>query len=166
LQAQADNEPRQDVRPAIPALPKPVTKKPEPKAPPKIVAPKVNEHPKPATANNRAAMQYWKRVAQRFEQQEKMLNQETDPARRMNLIRTMARNVRIDTPSTLEWAMNLDNPKERQMAMESINDNALAGIGARLEMDETGLPRIRETTVLSAVASTGSVEPGDYIAAW
>ncbi len=69
----------------------------------------------------------------------------------------------MDTPSTLDWAMGLEDPEERRAAFEAINDNALTGIGARIETDETGLPKIRETTILSAVASTGQVEAGDYI---
>ena len=81
----------------------------------------------------------------------------------MNLIRTMSRNVRIDTLRTLDWVLELDDPAEQRAALEAINQNALVGIGARLQVDETGLPKITETTVLSAVASTGMTEPGDYI---
>jgi C-terminal processing protease CtpA/Prc len=59
--------------------------------------------------------------------------------------------------------MSLENPEEKRAALEAINKHALSGIGARIEIDETGMPKIRETTVLSAVASTGQVESGDYI---
>ena len=92
-----------------------------------------------------------------------MLNQEADPAKRTNLIQAMAKNIRIDTLSTLDWAMGLEDPEEQRAALDAINKNALVGIGARLQVDETGLPRIMETTVLSALASTGMTEPGDYI---
>jgi len=69
----------------------------------------------------------------------------------------------MDTPGTLDWAMGLEDPEEWRAGLEAINKNALTGIGARIEMDETGLPKVGETTILSAVASTGQVEPGDYI---
>ncbi len=163
LQDQAANEPKLDVRAAIPPRPKPMAKKPESKAPPKIAAPQVKGQPKTAAVNHRPAAQYWQNVARRFEQQGKMLDQANDPAARMNLIRAMARNVRIDTLSTLDWAMGLEDPAEQRAALDAINKNALVGIGARLQVDETGLPKITETTVLSAVASTGMTEPGDYI---
>ena len=75
----------------------------------------------------------------------------------------MAMNVRIDTLSTLDWAMSLEDPAEKRAAMESINRYALVGIGAWLDVDETGLPKIKETTILSGLASTGMAESGDYI---
>jgi len=81
----------------------------------------------------------------------------------MNLIRSMARNVRTDTPRTLDWAMGLKNPDERRAALDAINKNALVGIGARIQTDETGLPKIMNTTIMSAVASTGKTQTGDYI---
>ena len=154
------NEPGRDIRQMIPraseSSPKPgLVMAPAP-------SPPTETQSRTASANNRA-MQYWEKVAQRFARQQEQLNNETDQAKRMNLIRIMARNVRMDTPSTLDWAMGLEDPEERRAAFEAINDNALTGIGARIEMDETGLPKIRETTILSAVASTGQVEPGDYI---
>ncbi|RKX46195.1 MAG: hypothetical protein DRP64_03540 [Verrucomicrobia bacterium] len=92
-----------------------------------------------------------------------MLNEENDPAKRMNLIRVMGRNVRIDTLSTLDWAMGMEDPEEQRAALDAINQNALVGIGARIQTDETGLPKIVDTTILSAIASTGMAEPGDYI---
>lgn len=156
------NEPGRNMRPMIPrasgSSPKPRQIMASAKAP----SPPTETQSRTASANNQA-MQYWGRVAQRFSQQQEQLNRETDPDKRMNLIRAMARNVQMDTPSTLDWAMGLEDPEERQAAFEAIADNALTGIGARIEMDETGLPKIRETTILSAVASTGQVEPGDYI---
>ena len=106
---------------------------------------------------------YWDGQAQRFDRMLEKLSRETDPAKRINLIRSMARYVRVDTPAAIEWAMNLADPGEQRAALEAINKNALVGIGARIEMDETGLPKIRETTPLSAVESTGKVEQGDYI---
>ena len=163
IPAQVVNEPRKDVHAAIPPPPKPVTEKPEPMAPSKIVAPRIKEQPKAVMPIPRPAAHYWQQAARRFEQQGEMLSQETDPAKRMNLIQTMARNVRIDTLSTLDWAMSLEDPAEQRAAMEAINKNALVGIGARIQVDETGLPKIVDTTVLSAVASTGMTEPGDYI---
>ena len=102
-------------------------------------------------------------MALQFEHQRLRFNQETDPAKRKNLIESMARNVQIDTLSTLDWAMALEDPAEKRAALEAINKNALAGIGARIHVDETGFPKITKTTVLSAVASTGQVESGDYI---
>ena len=156
------NKPRLDVRAAIPARPKAVVKVPEPKALPKTMPPQIKE-PSVAVANRQQAMNYWQYAARRFEQQEDMLSQETGPSQRLNLIQTMSGNVRIDTLSTLDWAMTLENPEERRAALDAINKNALVGIGARIHVDETGLPKIVETTVLSAVASTGMTEPGDYI---
>lgn len=156
------SKPRMDVRAAIPTRPKAVVKAPEPKSLPKIAPPQVKEQSM-AVANHRQAMNYWQHAARRFEQQGGMLAQETDPALRMNLIQSMSGNVRIDTLSTLDWAMTLEDPEERRAALDAINKNALVGIGARLHVDETGVPKIVETTVLSAVASTGMTEPGDYL---
>ena len=75
----------------------------------------------------------------------------------------MAQHVRFDTLNAIDWATNLADPEERRIAMEAINKSALVGIGAKLEMDATGYPKIQETTPMSAVGSTGMVEPGDYI---
>ena len=163
MQTQTAVVPSLDVRAAIPPRPTPATKKPEPEVPSRSASPKIKNPPKAGMPIPRPATQYWKHAAHRFEQQGKMLSQETDPAKRMNLIQTMARNVRIDTLSTLDWAMSLEDPAEQRAAMEAINKNALVGIGARIQVDETGLPKIVNTTVLSAVASTGMTEPGDYI---
>jgi len=163
VQALEASQPRLDVRAAIPPRPKPVTKTPDPEVPPKIAAPQVKAQPKTAAVSHRRAALYWQHAARRFEQQGKMLDQENDPAKRMNLIQAMARNVRMDTLSTLDWAMGMEDPEEQRAALEAINQNALVGIGARLQVDDTGLPKITETTVLSAIASTGMAEPGDYI---
>ncbi len=75
----------------------------------------------------------------------------------------MARHVRFDTLAAIDWAMNLSDPEEQRIALEAINKHALVGIGAEIEMDATGYPKIRKTTPMSAVGSTGMVEPGDYI---
>jgi C-terminal processing protease CtpA/Prc len=163
-----ESKPRLAVRAAVPPLPKPspepMIKKPALTAAPTVAAPKPEKRPNAATtAYSRAAAQYWNEMAHQFKYQQEKLSHENDPAKRMTLIQKMAMNVRVDTPSTLEWAMGLEDSAEKRAAMEAINKNVLTGIGARIEMDETGLPKIRETTVLSAVASTGQVEPGDYM---
>ena len=138
----------------------------KPRVPVAIEPKKSKEHEEPQTGmteEQRRALEYWKLAAQRFEKKMERLDQENDPARRMSLIRSMARNVRIDTPNTLDWAMNIENPEEQRAALEAINQNALVGIGAWLNVDETGLPQIMDTTVLSALGDTGMTEPGDYI---
>ena len=163
LQLQTADEPKLDVRAAIPPPPKPAARKPEPPASPESAPPQVKGKPKTTAANQRRALQYWQQAARRFERQAKALAQENDPAKRMNLIKAMARNVRIDTLATLDWAMGMENPAEQRAALDAINKNALVGIGARIQVDETGLPKIVNTTVLSAIASTGMAEPGDYI---
>jgi len=154
---------RLDFRATNPSPPSPSTDQPELKAPPKITAPQVEEKTRELTAEQQRLWEYWQRAAQQFEHHTEMLNKEDDSSRRMRLIQMMARNVRIDTLSTLDWAMGLENPAEQRAALNAINRNALVGIGARIKTDETGLPIIMNTTVLSAVASTGMVEPGDYI---
>ncbi len=152
--------PRQDLRAAIPASPKPAAEQPGSQTPLNRAEPSQE-----LTPHQRRLRAYWMQRAQRFNRYDKMLDQEENSARRMRLIRTMSRYVRIDTLNTLDWAMSLEDPAEQRYAMEAINKNALVGIGAHIKMDETGLPRILNTTVLSAVASTGMVEPGDYISA-
>jgi C-terminal processing protease CtpA/Prc len=102
-------------------------------------------------------------VGDRFDQQAERLNNETDPVERAQLIESLTEYVQVDTPRTIEWAMSLEDPDERYLAMEAINRNALTGIGAKLAVDATGYPKIRDTTPLSAIGSTGMVEPGDYI---
>jgi len=102
-------------------------------------------------------------VKDRFDQQAERLDYEADPAQRAQIIESLSEYVQVDTPRTIEWAMSLEDPNERYLAMEAINRNALTGIGAKLAVDATGYPKIRETTPLSAIGSTGMVEPGDYI---
>jgi len=160
-----------NVRSVIPPLPKP-SPRPEPvvetSAPPVMEsAPETRKltprKPTPQEQQEAAWARYWQNVKNRFNQQLQTLDQEQDPARRSQLILLMARHVRFDTLAAIDWAMNLADPEERRMAMEAINKNALVGIGAKLEMDATGYPKIQETTVMSAVGATGMVEPGDYI---
>lgn len=151
-------KPPQKLRAETPPQPKPAPRQPEPQAPTQVA-----EQTQELTPEQRRLMAYWQRVAQRFNRYDEMLNEEENPKRRMKLIRAMAGYVQVDTLSTLDWAMSLEDPDEQRYAMEAINRNALVGIGANIRMDETGLPKIMNTTVLSAVASTGMVEPGDYI---
>jgi len=156
-------EPVMDPLPPVQAVPVHLsTNKPAPAEKPEIAAPakKIKPVPHPPT---RPARQYWERQAQIFSQQQNNLTREKNPAKRQQLIQMLARYARIDTLHALEWAMNLEDPAERRKALEAINRNSLTGIGARIEVDHSGLPKIRETTILSAIDSTGLVEPGDYI---
>ncbi|VGO16077.1 hypothetical protein PDESU_04667 [Pontiella desulfatans] len=160
------DEPLVVVRKTAPPPPKPI-EPPEPaeirgKAPAKEAAPQQST-PKAVQRRPRPAPNYWEIAARRFSQKQDMLNREQNPDRRLALIQSMSANVRIDTPSTIDWAMGLEDPEERRVALEAINKNALVGIGARIHMDETGVPRIMDTTVLSAIDSTGMTQPGDYI---
>ncbi len=152
------SKPLQDIRAATPPPNPAPQQQPEPQTPPDIA-----EQTQELTPKQRRRRAYWQRVAQQFEQHEEMLNQENDPAMRMRIIQVMSRNVRVDTLRTLDWAMDLEDPAEQRAAMEAINQNALVGIGANIQTDETGLPKIMDTTILSAVASTGMVQLGDYI---
>jgi C-terminal processing protease CtpA/Prc len=115
------------------------------------------------TAKQRRVAEYWKRMGARFEQLEAGLSGESNLARRAGLIREMAGYVRVDTPRAIDWAMSLVDPVEKRAALEAINKNALVGIGAQIKVDETGLPKIMDTTLLSAIASTGMAAAGDYI---
>jgi len=117
----------------------------------------------PQERKEAALTRYWQSVKSRFNRQIQTLDREQDPARRSQLIQSMARHVRFDTLSAIDWATNLSDPEEQRIALEAINKHALVGIGAKLEMDATGYPKIQETTPMSAVDSTGRVEPGDYI---
>ncbi len=117
----------------------------------------------PATRKHPDPAQYWERQAKRFNGLLEQLAREQNPSRRKALIQTLAGYVRIDTLGTLDWAMGLHDPLEQRAALEAINQSSLSGIGARIGTDDTGFPIIRETTVLSAIAATGLVEPGDYI---
>ena len=107
---------------------------------------------------------YYDQMELQFKQQLNQLDRENNPARRKNLIQALGHYVRVDTLKTLDWAATLNDPDERRAALEAINKNALTGIGARIEMDDYGLPKIKETTILSAAESSGMVQPGDYIA--
>lgn len=127
-------------------------------------APEKQINRKPSAEQQRAAhLQYWNRAKERFNRQRDRLSAEHDFEKRSRLIRTIAQHVRMDTLGTIEWAMGMDDSEERRLALEAINEYALTGIGARVAIDETGFPKITETTVLSAVDSTGMVESGDYI---
>jgi C-terminal processing protease CtpA/Prc len=153
--------PAPDIRSIVPQTPEP------PPTPEKIAAvPGIRQAPRrtqPAPSRQTTQARYWEQAANNFEKQWLRLNGEENPARRKQLVEIMARNVRMDTLATLDWAMSLDDPAERTAALQAINQNALSGIGARIEMDKTGFPKIRETTILSAIDSTGLVESGDYI---
>lgn len=137
---------------------------PEPMEETTTLEPQIKETPqeivKTTTHPNEA---YWQSMARHFDQQQERLQRESDPNKRLSLIQAMARNVRVNTPATLDWAMALENPEEKRAALEAINQNALVGIGARIDMDETGLPKVVYTTALSAIGATGQVESGDYI---
>ncbi|MDF7807542.1 hypothetical protein P4E94_08850 [Pontiellaceae bacterium B12219] len=137
-----------------------------PEEQPEVAAqPAPTPEPSPPQPNReeqmRAAQErYYTQMARNFN---RLLDQEQNPARRQHLIEALARYVRVDTLAALDWAATLTDPEEQRTALEAINKNALTGIGARIEMDATGLPKIRDTTILSAAESTGMVEPGDYI---
>lgn len=100
-QVQTADGPKLDVRAAVPPPPKPAPKRPEPIAAPESAAPQARKKPDAAAERRRRAREYWRQVGRRFEQQEEALARENDPAKRMKLIKAMARNVRIDTPATL-----------------------------------------------------------------
>ncbi|HSR87369.1 MAG TPA: hypothetical protein VLL07_00325, partial [Pontiella sp.] len=140
-------EPRGNVSTAPVKAPSPVKRKP-----PELNSPR---HPDPA--------EYWKAQARHFNKLLEQLENEEDPSRRKPLIRALAGYVRTDTLGTLDWAMGLQDPNERRDALEAISNSSLAGIGARISTDETGFPKILETTILSAIAATGQIQPGDYI---
>jgi C-terminal processing protease CtpA/Prc len=160
LKTAAIESPQKELKkqPVLPE-PAPTLQKTLPKPPKPVVAKKV---PKPKGPRPRP--DYWAVRAQQFNRQLNMLNSEEDLKRRDKLIQNISQYVRVDTLSTIEWAMGLEDPEERYAALEAINKNALNGIGARIEMGPNGRPKIRETTILSAVGSSGQVEPGDTIA--
>jgi C-terminal processing protease CtpA/Prc len=132
----------------------------------KVVAPEVEEPPapKPAARMQASHERYWRQMAKNVEQQLQRLDREKNQARRAQLINQIARYVRFDTPAAIDWAMGLEDPEERRAALEAINKSALVGIGAHIEMAESGLPMIKQTTIMSAIESSGMVEPGDQIA--
>ncbi len=158
-----------EIRKPIPPAPAPVSRsvqrtvtRPKPEKKPAPVSRKAAVQAS-AEQQRAARIKYWKRAEERFNSQWDQLDLAIDPEQRDRLINQMAQYVRMDTLGTIEWAMGLQDPEERRLAMEAINKYALSGIGARIQVDNTGFPRIEETTALSAVASTGMVEPGDYI---
>ena len=152
--------------------PDPPAAAPEPKAP--STAKRIQPAHKPPPVQRKAAqptveqqrvamIKRWKQTEDQFNRLWDRLEGTIDPDQRDRLINRMAQYVRMNTLDTVEWAMDLGDPEERRLALEAINQYALSGIGARINVDNTGFPRIMETTVLSAVESTGMVEPGDYI---
>lgn len=106
---------------------------------------------------------YWKQQEQRFNSLVAQLDRTTDPKQRARLLQSLAQYVRVDTLATLDFIATLDLAEEQTTALEAVNKYALTGIGARIELDGTGLPKIRQTTILSAVESTGMAAAGDYI---
>lgn len=106
---------------------------------------------------------YWKQQEQRFNSLIAQLDRTTDPKQRARLLQSIAQHVRVDTLATLDFIATLDLDEEQTAALEAVNKYALTGIGARIELDGTGLPKIRDTTILSAVESTGMAAAGDYI---
>lgn len=106
---------------------------------------------------------FWKKRAEQFNRKQMLLDEEEDPSRRERLIRSLAQYVRVDTLTTLDWAMAMEDPEEQRLALEAINDYALVGIGAKLEASDSGYPRIQDTTILSASMTTGKMDAGDYI---
>jgi C-terminal processing protease CtpA/Prc len=129
-------------------------------------APTPTPQPQPLTREEqmRAAQErYYTQMARNFNRLLGQFNGEQDPVKRQRLIDALARYVRVDTLAALDWAATIEDPEEKRAALEAINKNALTGIGAHIEMDAIGLPKIRDTTILSAVESSGKVESGDYI---
>jgi C-terminal processing protease CtpA/Prc len=151
-----------ETKPVVEVLDEPVIA--EQPAPPPVPTPEPKPAPLTSEERQRIALErYYTQMAKNFDRMMDRLDQEQNPERRRQLIDTLARYVRVDTLAALDWAASLQDPDEQRAALEAINKNALTGIGARIEIDATGLPKIRNTTILSAVESTGLVEPGDYI---
>ncbi len=111
----------------------------------------------------RRAIAAWRSHSTQFNQLLAQLETERDPAMRKNLIRSLAAYVRVDTLGAIEWATALGDADEQRAALEAIGHYALSGVGARLEADPSGYPRIAETTVLGAMAANGQAGSGDYI---
>ncbi len=148
-------------------LPPPIVVK-QPIAPVETAVAPVAKHAAPPPLSREeqlriAHSRHWQNADRNFRNQMLRLNGEANPDIRKSLIQSIAAYVRMDTLGAIEWATQLENPEEQRLALEAINKHALVGIGAKIEMDATGFPKIRETTVMSAVGSTGMVEPGDYI---
>jgi C-terminal processing protease CtpA/Prc len=152
-----------DVSPAPLPRPKPTSVRKVNITPAKATSPAASNQPKRNPPKPPDSSRYWELQARRFNGLLEQFVHEQDPSRRRALIQALAGFVRSDTLGTLDWAMSLQDPDEQKAALEAINKSSVSGIGARIETDETGFPKIRETTVLSAIAATGLVEPGDYI---
>jgi C-terminal processing protease CtpA/Prc len=165
--------------PAPPPAPEPVEIKPEPKPEPEPVAVVetnkpvqeiiIKATPPPAIKTQQEQRleqqkKYWAHVQTRFLAKMDQLAREKNPQRRQQLIRQIAQYVRMDTLATLDWIATLNSPEEQKLAMEELNKHALVGIGARIEKDQTGLPAIRDTTLLGAIETSGQVQKGDHIA--
>jgi len=147
-----------------PAAPAVVQEKPVPNKIVRKTTPVAESTSKPApTPARNPYHQQWQKAEERFYQLWDKLAEEQDPAQRQRLINEMAQYVRMDTLGTIEWAMELSDAADRRLALEAINKYSLSGIGARIEMDESGLPKIRDTTALSAIDATGLVETGDLL---
>lgn len=155
---------------AVPAAVQAVPRAPEP-APPQLPEPEPEpEKTELAAKNNQKPpppkpdyARYWKQQELNFDNQLRRLEKETDPQKRLALIRAMARYIRVNTLATLDWISMLESEEEQRTALEAVNQFALVGIGARLEFDSTGLPKIQETTIMSAIEATGMAAAGDYI---
>ena len=131
-----------------------------------VAVPVADEEPRlsPEEKRRRAReMVYWEQQQTYYERLLERLDQERDPAKRRQLISQISRMIRTDTELALAWAMGLEDEEEQRLAMEGIRKNALVGIGARIEKDETGFPKIRDVMELGAVGATGMVEAGDYL---
>lgn len=160
-----------------PAEPEPepvIEKKPEPK--PILVQQKPKPEPKPkmqlvqkeGTKPKPVPQQfdyskYLKQQTARFTSLMNRLAKETDPNKRRSLIQSISQFIRVDTLATMDWVASLGNAEEQHLAMEAINKHALTGIGAQITMDEVGLPKIQNSTLLGGVEAAGIIEHGDYI---
>lgn len=143
----------QTVRPEIITPPEPAPEKVE-------LVQKTAQKPAPPKPDY---TRYWKQQERSFNNLLNRLANETDPRKRRNLINALARHIRVDTLATLDWISTLESEEETRTALEAVNKYALVGIGAQIEIDDSGLPLIRKTTIMSAVEATGMVAEGDYI---
>lgn len=166
------NIPAATARPESPEPDPQLVRLQTPPAPEAEAAPEPEPQPKPQLVQKEDQQiqpprpdyaRYWKQQERQFNNLVDRLANETDPRRRQSLINAIARHIRVDTLATLDWVSTLETAEEQRAALEAINRNALVGIGARIEVDSTGLPLIRETTIMSAVEATGMVAAGDYI---
>lgn len=154
-------EPAPAPEPAPPAAEPEIKTEPEKPDPQKVeLVQKTDQKPAPPKPDY---SRYWKQQEKNFNNLLNRLAKETDPRKRRNLINALARHIRVDTLATLDWISMLESEEEQRTALEAANKYALVGIGARIEVDDSGLPLIRETTILSAIEATGMVSAGDYI---